>query len=58
MNRHFNKADTTVILEINKAGKSKIVINSFKGYWKFLYKIYVFMIESNKAWLENNVFDI
>lgn len=57
INKHFNKSNTTVICGRQGAGKSSILMNFVKIYKKCFHKIYVFMRESSRASLENNVFD-
>lgn len=54
---HFNKASTTVIVGKQGSGKTSLLMNLMNIYKKCFGYIYVFMRETSRDSIKNNVFD-
>ena len=57
INKYFNKANTTCVVGRQGSGKTSILMNFVKIYDKCFGRIYVFMRESSRASLKDNVFE-
>jgi predicted ATP-binding protein involved in virulence len=57
INEYFNKQNTTVIVGKPGSGKTSILMNFVKIYKECFDHIYVFMRESSRSSIEDNIFD-